>query len=509
MRTSFSRRAALALICALALIPCPGGAQVAGEDARASLPDPPAMAERQILGDRRAPYTRDVTLYYAAENSPDLTGITRSIEVAQGETLPENVLSELFKVLSGTGALRAASPSNQLIELELSCNIATVNLTLEAGVRQSDQEGLLLCASIANTLLGLEGIEAVNILIEGRSEAVCTLPVGVIDAPMENISARYAQLQAEESRYLADPDAAFSRSAALYFPSSDGNYLLPEERELNFSGDDWASAILSALKSGPAERSCCFSAIPENQELLDGAPRIWISPAGERVADVNFSEMLPNYLAFAGVEAWQLYGSVALSLCSFVPELDAVRICLSGEPVRSCPVGGLTLGFEDGLMRRDDFSDRIGSSAMLYFAGPDGKLCRMERATSRAAATSPRQILIEMIRAGDPGDGLQNVFPPNIAPEDILGVELADGVAVVNLSANFYARCQLLDREGERRLIYAMIDALCELPDIGAVQFLLEGSQFDTLVEHIYLGTALLPDPGLVSGADFGGEMGE
>ena len=502
MKTRLQRAVALMLICLLSLSGCSGGAPVVSEEMERVLPDPPTIEDAQILGDVRDPYTRDVTLYYAVENSLDLTGITRAIEVGQNETLIDRTLEELLRTLSSTGALRTVASSEQLIDLEYSCGVASVNLTLEAGARQSDQDGLLLCAAIADTLLGLEGVEAVNILAGGRSEAVCALPLGAIDTPSDNISALYAQLQSEESRFLTEQTASISRNVLLYFPSSDGSYLLPELRELTFDSDDYASVILDALKAGPMARDCCFSAMPGNQELLSDAPRLWISDAGERVIDVYFSEMLPNYLAFAGVDAWQLYGSVALSLCSFLPELDAVRICVDGAPVESCALGETQLQFTNDLMRRSNFSARIGSSAMLYFADDDGGLRRVERTMSRSAAISPRGVLAEMILTGDPGSGLTGVFPEGVLPEDILGVEVSGSVAVVNLSSNFYSRCQLMDALAERRLIYAMVNALTELVDVGAVRFIVEGRSIDTMVQSIYLRTPLLPDPGIVHDGD-------
>lgn len=117
---------------------------------------------------------------------------------------------------------------------------------------------------------------------------------------------------------------------------------------------------------------------------------------------------------------------------------------------------------------------------------------------SRSAAISPRGVLAEMILAGDPGSGLTGVFPEGVLPEDILGVEVSGSVAVVNLSGNFYSRCQLMDDLAERRLIYAMVNALTELEGIGAVRFIVEGVSIDTLVQSIYLRTPLLPDPGIV-----------
>ena len=195
MKTRTQRFAALMLICLLILSGCASGTQVAGDDMQRALPDPPTLEDNQILGDVRDPFTRDVTLYYPVENSLDLTGITRAVEVNPNETLIGQTLSELLKTLSGVGTLRTVSSSEQLIYLEYSCGIACVNLTLEAGARQSDSDSLMLCSAIADTLLGLEGVEAVSIFAGSRSEAVCALPLGAINEPSDNISALYAQLQ--------------------------------------------------------------------------------------------------------------------------------------------------------------------------------------------------------------------------------------------------------------------------------------------------------------------------
>jgi len=72
-------------------------------------------------------------------------------------------------------------------------------------------------------------------------------------------------------------------------------------------------------------------------------------------------------------------------------------------------------------------------------------------------------------------------------------------VAKVNLSAGFYAACQVLDAEAERLLIYAMVNALCELDQVGSVRFFVEGSAVESLSRDIYLKSALMPNPGIVS----------
>ena len=160
---------------------------------------------------------------------------------------------------------------------------------------------------------------------------------------------------------------------------------------------------------------------------------------------------------------------------------------------------GRRVQFEDGLMRREDYAFLIGSCAQLYFAREDGTLAAVECAVAQSASASAGSILRAMIAVDDPGiEGLTSVFPEGILPEDILGVRVENRTAIVNLSGKFYARCQSLSAAEERALIYGMINALAELSSVGAVSFLVEGQQVDSLAQDIYLKSALMPDPGLV-----------
>ena len=118
---------------------------------------------------------------------------------------------------------------------------------------------------------------------------------------------------------------------------------------------------------------------------------------------------------------------------------------------------------------------------------------------SPSASESGMGLLTELIRcSGADLPGLHSVFPEGIAQEDILGVSVENRTAVVNLSGRFYSRCQSLTTQQERLLIYAMVNTLSELEHVGAVSFLVEGEQIESLSQNIYLRTALMPDPGLV-----------
>lgn len=483
------------LLTACMLGGCTNRAQVASEQERVMLPEPSAQPQQMILGDTAATEPTDVTLYYAEGNSSTLTGMTRTIRVGSNENLAEKAVLELLHSSMGN-SLRITSTDTQLLGIENSRGIVTVNLSIDAGARQSDRDYLYLCAAIGNTLLSLEDVEGVNILIGGRSDALRGLPVGTITENIDQITAAYAQYEAENSQFIHGSAGSIERSITLYFPSKNGKFMLPEIRKLQFESTDYASYIINALKAG-AESASSFSPIAANLELFTEWPELHITDSGLRVLELNLSPLLPNYLAFSGIEAWQLYGSIVLSMTGFIPELDAVRIFIDGEPVQNCRMGYENILVKDGMFRREDFAHRIGSVATMYFETNDGCLARSEQALSRADSVSARHILAGMISA-EVTEGLRSVFPEGVYSEDILGVSLRSNVAVLNLSGNFYSKCQQLSAQQERNLVYAMVNTLCELDQIGAVRILVEGRSIETLAGSIYLKSTLMPNPGLV-----------
>ena len=494
---------ALLIAAALTLTACSGSDGASQDGANIVLPNPPPNLERQILGDNTASASREVTLYRAADGTLELTTLTRTIRAGADGSLLRSTVAELLDMLPGGSALLVGGAQATLEDVEFGGGVATVRLSIDAAVNRGDQDYLLLCASIANTLLGIEGVDAVNILAGDRGNAICALPSGTFTEQNGNIPAAYAQIQSERDRFLEEGTAHLERTACLYFPAFGGQYLLPETRSITFDSKDYASKLIEALCAGPLTRDCCFSAAPANLDLLNSAPMLSVTPEGERVLDLSLSGVLTNYLAMSGVEPWQLYGSLTLTLTTFLPELDAVRVSIDGRYVTECDMGTHLAAFPEGLMRRSNFAHFVGASAQLYFLDESGSLARVECAISQAGSIFAESILAAMITLGGSYlPDLSSVFPVGIGAEDVLGVEIDGRTAIVNLSGNFYAQCQSLNEQSERALVYAMVNALAELDSIGAVSFLVEGRQVDSLVGGIYLRTALMPDPGLVRSHD-------
>ena len=496
MRRRMTLCAIIALIPAL-LCGCvlKGGEPEASAEIR--LPEPTEEPENMILGETLSGAATDVTLYFAAQDGTSFSTVTRSVVRGEGQSLPEAAVAALLSFAAERNI--RSLPDTRLLSCEYACKTVTVNLSIDARNVQTPQDLLALQASIGNTLLGLKGVSAVNVLIGNVSESCCQLPLGVQTEMITSVAAAYAQLQAERDR-LTQPGNAepVERTALLYFPSAAGNWLIPELRTVSIRNGSFVLALIDALKAGPRQESSAAPSIPEGVDLLEASPAIQTLSTGERVLELNFSSTLANYLAFSGLEVWKLAGSLSMTLCSFLPELDAVRILVNSDPITMCERAQILIRFPEGLIHRGVFSDCIGSTATLYLVNNEGMLQPVQRAVSMRSALSPRNLLNELILSGSGEGALRFPIPEGVRTVDLLGVQVSGGVARVNLSANFYRCCQVLNALQERSLIYAMVNTLCEMDDIRGVRFYVEGRSAETLAGGIYLKSVLLPNPGII-----------
>lgn len=496
MRKTLLTGIALALSAALL-----GGCALARREpetvAEIRLPEPTEEPENMILGEKLSATPTEATLYFAAQDGTGFSAVNRVITRNAGQSLPEAAVATLLD--SGAERSVQAMADTRMLACEYACGTATVNLSIDARNVQNPQELLALQTSIGNTLLGLDGVSGVNVLIGNISEGHCQLPLGAQTEPVTSVAAAYAQLQAERDR-LSQPETAdpIARSALLYFPSDAGDWLIPELRNISVGPEGFVRALFDALRAGPDRQACAIASIPEGVELLDDDPAIQTLSSGERVLNLNFSPTLVTYMALSGLEVWKLVGSVAMTMCSFLPDLDAVRVLVNGEPITVCERGDALMEFPGGMIHRRDFVGCVGSTVSLYLVNSEGMLQPTQRAVSMHSALSPRSLLIELIRSADGGDAPRFPIPEGIQPVDILGVQTSGGVAKVNLSATFYRCCQILNAREERSLIYAMVNTLCQLDGIRGVRFYVEGRAAETMAGGIYLKSVLLPNPGIV-----------
>jgi len=497
------RRRILALLLSAALLAlsgCEKGSEKIPAAAKVSLPEPEAQVDNMILGEQQSGSWHDVTLYYIGADGTSLSPDFRMLRCETGETLAECALRELLNAPNSTDQFAVAPGDTRILSIEQSGGTATVHLSIDARGVQGEQELYMMYAAISATLLQFDSISGVNVLIDGQSESVFLLPTGIMRDPYGITAGTIAQLQAESERFLSGDRTArgtITRDAVLYFPARSG-YLIPETRTLTFTDENYAYTLIEALKAGPTNNANCTAPMPQGLEILAAMPGISISGNGMRILDLQFNSMLSSYLPLADLTPSQFAASVALTMCSFIPELDGVRITIDGEPLSEIQFSGTAISLDDGLHTRLAYSDRIGASASIYLAGEGSGLFMQEHIVPQETARSPRLVLEELFSIPVSETHPASALPDGISPLDILGVLVENGVAHVNLSGNFYRQCQLMDAEQERNAIYAIVNTLCRLDFINGVQFLIEGSAADLMVGSIYLRSMLMYNPGLV-----------
>lgn len=459
--------------------------------------DTPDPVVDMVLGENTGDYYTEIELYYESGNGIELSTVTRTVYVEKGSNIIETALEELF-MPAGTEFTSPMPGEAAIRSIEYGCGLVTVDLSVNIAGLHDEGELISVMTAISNTLTNIEGVEKVNILVNSRSEDICGIPTGLFSASDASTSAIWANYQAESTNLL-ESEIPISRSVALYFPSANGQWLLPDIRMVYFSDEAYADELINELIIGTASEFPYMNFLTGGISMLTEDARMFVTSSGERVLEISLSSTLSDYLMLQGIPEWQAAGAITMTMCSFVPELDAVRLNIGNETIDRLNIRGVYHDFKDGLMRRDDFSMYSGSVSTLYFADENDKLKKVSRSISSERALSAYTLITQLISGPSSVDtDVSGTMPAGVTAKDILGIKINDGTAYVNLTSNFYRLCQMLNCDEERILIYSIVNTLCTLPGISSVQFLIEGEHIETLAGNICLMHELLPNPGLI-----------
>ena len=486
----------LALVLLTALLSGCASLSFVPERANESRTLPPAQDDGLTapIGDSAAEYTGRFTLNYVGSDQQALVAVSRTMRLTGEDLMAEKVMERLLDPPDTLpGVLPIAPAGTKLHWVEQSEGVVTVNLSEDA-LSLTEQELTWMRAAIANTLVGTDGIQYVNVLIGGKEQSVLSLPTGSLSKNDGNLTALWAQQAADEERFTQQ-DGRLDRDATLYFPSADGAYLLPEVRAVRFTSADYALELIRQLAVDGAYRRV----LPVG-DILARNPAIETLEDGRRVVSLKLAAGFEEALAGINVQPGLAYGALALTLCRFVPEIDALQVTVGGEPLGQVLLGDRVLTPVDGVIAPDDFDSLIGRVAQVFLTDQaTGRLRAVSRAMERGAALSPR-VLVEQVLAGPmPHEsGVVAVAPAGIDKADIEGVRIEEGVALVNLSGNFYRSCQQMGEEAERNLVYALVNTLSGLNPVKRVRFFIDGQTVDALVTTMSLRGTLMPNPGIV-----------
>lgn len=175
-------------------------------------------------GDSQADYLERAGIYYINEDAQQLARSEISYLLTPSEDQMVTVLNRLLGETPDDVAA-VAPEGTRLLGVEAAGSVVTVNLSLEARGADSDQRLLWLYAAIANTLTEMSSITGVNILINGRQEAVLSLPMGVMAQSDGDLAALWAQQQADAQRAQLSETSSTSAQLCCISPPWKGRGL--------------------------------------------------------------------------------------------------------------------------------------------------------------------------------------------------------------------------------------------------------------------------------------------
>lgn len=494
----------LALVAGGALLLRGGGRVVVNTQAQGDIPEPETAVPLAPIGDSRADRVQSVVIYSAGADG-QMTAAVREISVTYDTTLAEAVVNAVLQTAAGQGGSTQGAGDIELLSLELSQGVATVNLSIDA--RRLEAERLhMLRAALVNSLLELRSVSYVNVLIDDREECIVNLPAGTMSRFDNDLSAMWLKASAEEQKFAAENQRGnvLTRNVTLYFGAPGGRYMLPEVRSVRIEDGDYLSEIVDQLLKGPSDTLRCERLLPSGSEYLRGEPEIVTAEDGSKIAVLSFGGEINDYLRRNEISTALALGSLTRSICGFVPEVEGVLCDIDGIMVTELydADGQLMHSFGDGIMRRGDFDSLVGEVRTVYRASADSMvLIPEDAAMSRYDVDSPRALLRQLLeQPSAEGAASVRAIPAAVTDADILGVRVESDQVLINLSGAFYQACQGMSADSARAMVYSIVNTMCGLDGVKSVRLYFDGERVDYIAGAIYVRGPLLSNVGMVRG---------
>ena len=248
----------------------------------------------------------------------------------------------------------------------------------------------------------------------------------------------------------------------------DASSLAPETRF--WTREPTAMELLETLLVGP-ESDGLYTPFPRGVTVRSVA----VDENG--TARINLSE---QYGGLAGFELTVADYCITLTLCQ-LPKVKAVRILVEGDVI---PYRNRQRMQPGDILLTDISQVPDVFLAVLYFPNQDGGLSAEYRQTERSGGSAAATVLTELLR-GPAYGGNRISLPQGV---QVRSLRVSNGICEVNLSQEFLTNAP---RDGGQAALtlYALVDSLCALSEVGQVQLLVEGE----LVESYGGGPANLP----------------
>lgn len=259
------------------------------------------------------------------------------------------------------------------------------------------------------------------------------------------------------------------QSVLLYFANETMDGVSAESIMLSdeLSDQELLTESISRLLEGPKSTGH-QAVIPEGTRLLS-------AKAGKTRATLDFSAEFQN--TQSTVEELLCRYCIVRTVCELPMKIESVNILVNGEPLVSKATGELVGILRSDLMIASLADDNPSTETVtLYFATDDMLLSPERRLVeSKSTDSLEKQIVSELI-SGPEEDGHIKTLP---SETKVVSVETKENICYVNLSREFSDKMNTMIEEQLK--VFALVNSLCELPQVDKVQILIEGAKIESL----------------------------
>ncbi len=491
---------------------------------------PPALSR-----DENRESSFEAKLYFVSEDGRNLSAETRTVNCDGSMSRAEAAIRAMQDGPVSDALQDSVPHSVQFSHLDLSTDACNVYFTGEFEETDEIREWLTLRAAVSATVYAAENIGTVNVYLNGmvpgyQGKALGALaPIqGALDTYLSDLKQRYEVLAQEQT----EAGARESNTITLYFANMDDTLLIARNRKIPYDlalgKAGIVKALISELLQGDIGTKGLEPVLPADLELAQEPSVVYLSdlqkeaafsassetePQGSPSPDPNVQEPLvqdrdePCIIELVLVPPTMEYneqmmcGAITLMLTGYLPKVVGVKISI----VETSQSGVETLRnlSEGDYFTREEFSGLIGRSVYLAYPDAEGAvLDRVERVVASASVYDPDARLAELFKGpADPG-----VMYALFSEQNIKDVYIVGDLAVVNWNAGFTEKLkklaeteQMYTAGGSQEVlfVFGVINTLTEIPGVERVWMLEDGQKLG-MVENLYLGNALLRNPGIL-----------
>lgn len=500
---------------------------IGGEERAPEMELSQTLPQRAEDGEERGEFT--ARLYFLSDDGLNLSVEERELVYGKNTGRAEAAVEALIDGPVSTVLNESVPGDVSLQRVEVSSDAC--NVYLLASYTPDARRWIIARAAIAATVFACEDVPAVNLYLNGMEPGYYGRALGAM-YPITNMLDTYIVELQQEFKEISEAEGSGNgvyetRTATMYFTDTSHTLLIAKNVTLNYDSSETNESVATLLINRLLNGSEGESVLPEDftlhtpiiitkeesftegeepSEESDTPHPTETLPGDTEGEDPGIAQDEPQIIDIIIEQPQTEYdedimcGALTMTLTGYIPNVQGVAISVCDS------AGRITSLCENDYFTREDFANSLGR--MVNIAYPDekgGLMYRVPKAMTSRDSYDPRSVLEALFE----GPAVPGVLYPGFTRKDILDVYITGNTAVVNWKAGFGEKLKayIASEDGvgipndkrERMFIYSVVNTLTEIQGISAVWMLEDGQKLGKIGE-MYLGNALMRNPGIIIG---------